>query len=525
MLLDDIKNKIDGVDVVSFDIFDTLLLRPYADPETLWEHLAYIYNVDNFKNIRKWAFLDAREKYCNDDVEDVTFEQIYEFIPEEYKLLKDKELEFEYKLLQQNFETKQVYDYALEKGKKVIAVSDMYLSKEFLKKVLDKNGFDNIYKIYVSSETKMLKRKGRIFQYVLKDLNLKPSKILHIGDNKLADVEIPEQAGLSVVYYPKIIDKYFKVSKKAKVFYKKYKYLQFDSSIMFGLFALFLHNNKLLNNNFENDKYWYKLGTEYAAPLVLEYTKWLNSKLVEDDINEVLFVARDGYLLQKTFEKINPNIKTHYVYAPRIISLAGTLDFDKKFEFSETESISGIIALKDYFSAKYNDDEKEQDADVSITTVKDAYKFFKKKEPLWKQYSKKEVELYREYIKSLNIVKNTKVAMVDVMTTFFTAQVFLDKVLSDNAVKGYYYWIPQFYRTNYDKKLNYTSASVNGYYIPFVELLITSPEMPIVGLKDNKPIYKENVSESEKIRLSVFSYIAEGTMDFVDFSMQIFKGI
>ena len=40
--INDIKQKILKHDVISFDIFDTLILRPYVKPTDLFEHLDHI---------------------------------------------------------------------------------------------------------------------------------------------------------------------------------------------------------------------------------------------------------------------------------------------------------------------------------------------------------------------------------------------------------------------------------------------------------------------------------------------------
>lgn len=528
MFLDDIKQKINEHNLISFDIFDTLLLRPYVTPENLWDHLGDIYNVANFRNIRWWAFLDAREKYCKEGIDEVTIDQIYEFIPEEYKFLQEKEMDLEFKVLQQNYEMKQVVDFAIASGKKVIAVSDMYLPKYFLRKLLDKNGYSEISQIYVSSEIKLLKGRGELYNYVLNEEKISASKVLHIGDNFHSDVEMAKKNGIDAVYYPKIIDKYFENNFRAKDYYEKNK-ISLETSIMIGLFALFLHNNNLLTpTELDSEKYWYKIGVEYAAPLAFGFSQWLDKKFKEDNIEEALFVARDGYILQKVFEIVNPHFKTHYIYAPRMLSLAGSLDLDKKFEYSDFESISGIKALKNYFENKYeNINDENSDNEPDLSSRRSAYKYFMEKKAVWKKYSEAEIEYYKNYLEFLHKEDTAKfanrIAMVDLMTTFYTAQVFLQKVLSHKDTIGYYYWVAPEYQHHYSKFLKFTSFSQYRYYIPFVELLITSPELPITGIKDFKPVYKSNNVEKEIIRAEISKYISKGAVDFVQFIYKIFS--
>lgn len=47
-LLQKVKEACKHADIISFDIFDTLLLRPYIRPTDLFLHLEYICNKPNF---------------------------------------------------------------------------------------------------------------------------------------------------------------------------------------------------------------------------------------------------------------------------------------------------------------------------------------------------------------------------------------------------------------------------------------------------------------------------------------------
>lgn len=168
-------------DIISFDIFDTLLVRPYAKPTDLFRHMEKLYKIKGFYKNRIRAEEQARYKHI--DFEDITLEQIYEEIEEKYKPFKEKEMELEEKILTVHKENKKLYDYALNIGKKIIIASDMYLPKDFIEKILMKNGYTNYHKIYLSSDLKLSKASGNLYKYIIDDLNIKPSSMLHIGDN------------------------------------------------------------------------------------------------------------------------------------------------------------------------------------------------------------------------------------------------------------------------------------------------------------------------------------------------------
>lgn len=520
MFLDGIKSIIDNCEVVSFDIFDTLLLRPYVNPNDLFAHLGFLNNIDNFKNIRWWAFLDARKKFCINNVDEVTLDEIYEFIPDEYKFMKGKELELELQILQQNPEMKEVWDYARSCGKKLIVVSDMYLPKDMLLQILAEKGFlpDEIF---VSSEYKQLKAHSNLYKIVLSKLDIAADRILHIGDNLNADVEKARENGLLAVHYPKVIDRYFDSNPRVRDFYNKNKKVV-SNSIMIGISALVLHRKNLLSVELSPEEYWYKIGVEYAGILAYSFMTWLNSQLKDEGINEALFVARDGYSLKKVLEIINPHIKSHYIYAPRILALAATLDLGKKFESGGFESITGVNALIKYFSEKYPEEFIPDVAEVK--TDKDAYYFFRDNKQKLKEFAARELRMYENYLASLGI-KNDKLAFVDMMTTFFTGHTLVAKALPEKEVKGFYYWIADFYKLSYKQKLKFERFASRNYDIPFVELLITSSEGPIVGIADNKPVYKSSQSGAELIRASVYPQIESGNLDFVKTICSIFKGL
>ena len=54
------NNLIEKVDVISFDIFDTLLIRPYLSPVDLFEHIEKQYKFSDFKKERILAEKRAR---------------------------------------------------------------------------------------------------------------------------------------------------------------------------------------------------------------------------------------------------------------------------------------------------------------------------------------------------------------------------------------------------------------------------------------------------------------------------------
>jgi len=176
------KKKIARAEVVSVDIFDTLLLRPYLSPRDLFLHIEIDQCLEGFAFARREAELSARKK--NPDKQEICYDDIYNEIEARFSSAKKIELDWEFMVLQPNPEMKILWDYALELNKKVIVISDMYHSYEDLSQLLIKNKFHAFAHLYVSSRYGKTKKKGTLFEQVFHDLHVNPQEFVHIGDNK-----------------------------------------------------------------------------------------------------------------------------------------------------------------------------------------------------------------------------------------------------------------------------------------------------------------------------------------------------
>lgn len=190
---DEIKRMMKKSEVISFDVFDTLIARTVGRPEDIFDLVEKRYNaqaalpMSNFKKIRMAAERAARK---NASKEEITLPEIYEMMEVDDAIRKhlmklEKETEFMNTFAKP--EGRELYNYAVKKGKKILIVSDMYLDSEFIKKVLEKNGYRNYQKLFVSSEYGVQKKTGSLFEQVILKTGYRPEQILHIGDNPVSD--------------------------------------------------------------------------------------------------------------------------------------------------------------------------------------------------------------------------------------------------------------------------------------------------------------------------------------------------
>lgn len=203
MRVEDIQAEIRKADVVSFDIFDTLIKRDVKSPIDIFVKVESVYNqnsanrIDNFKQKRIEAENRARKASA---YEEITLKDIYDCLNgcvcNKRNLMNIEEMaEIETCIL--NEEMKELYEYTLRIKKPVIITSDMYLSEEIIKKILGKCGYQNYDKLYLSSVYRKTKSRGTIFRLIKEEFHDK--KIVHIGDDFKADYVQANRNGITGV--------------------------------------------------------------------------------------------------------------------------------------------------------------------------------------------------------------------------------------------------------------------------------------------------------------------------------------
>lgn len=193
---------VDKADVVSFDIFDTLIKRNIARPHDIHDVVArrapsnLIHDKANWRNVRVNAEHAARKATSN---EEITIDEIYAQIgflsDEQRKELIDLEVAIELDYCVANPPLKSVYKHALTAGKHVIITSDMYLPRSIIEQILKNADITGYEKLLLSSELMLTKQKGSVFN-LLKEVYPKPQVIFHIGDNPRGDFLVPKVKGL-----------------------------------------------------------------------------------------------------------------------------------------------------------------------------------------------------------------------------------------------------------------------------------------------------------------------------------------
>jgi FMN phosphatase YigB (HAD superfamily) len=111
------------------------------------------------------------------------------------------ELDLHFRLTEVNAEVKAFIERAVSHGKRVIAVSDTYLGGGELARLLQMHGVTGIDRVYASCDFGLTKFHGNLYSHVLAEEGVKPSRLLHFGDNRLADSWSARQLGIRALHY------------------------------------------------------------------------------------------------------------------------------------------------------------------------------------------------------------------------------------------------------------------------------------------------------------------------------------
>lgn len=312
-------------DVISFDIFDTLIFRPFADPNDIHYLTSYNHYLYNFKNIRIQA-----EKECRDLHEqqfgnrEVTIYDIYKRLSYYANInvneSVDNEFQMELDICSANPYMLKVFKMLKSQGKRIIAVSDMYYPEQLLKKLLMHVGFDGFEKIYVSCDYHMRKSTGNLYKAVQNELGTH-LKICHIGDNWSSDILQAKKSGWEAKHYRNVnaIGKTYRVKGMSEIIGSAYR----------GIV------NKRIHSGNEVYSPYFEYGYIYGGIYILGYCCWIHKYALEHNIDKILFLARDGDIYQKIYSQLFQDIPFDYVYWSRIANIKYSIDDMKYYFFKE----------------------------------------------------------------------------------------------------------------------------------------------------------------------------------------------
>lgn len=189
----------------------------------------------------------------------------------------------------------------------IYLIEDSYLPQGIIREIL--TNIHDIFKdipMILSGEANGIKKNGSIYWDFCQENDIASGEWMHIGtDEKLDGIQVMKCGGIPDIH----------LSEKLSVFeeniLKRYK-----SSLAC---QLLLGVVRLLKSEEKTD--FYKIGLSWTMPILYGYVSWILEQVDKQDIKEVFFIARDGYILKKMADVLikerKLDIQTHYIYGSR----------------------------------------------------------------------------------------------------------------------------------------------------------------------------------------------------------------
>jgi len=278
----ELEQKITAAAAVSFDFFDTLFVRSLLAPEDVFDIIGRRFGINNFRSMRQAAQIEAFRRMHHVGLNEITLASIYACFdqlvvqPEE---LMQAEYELELSLIHPNAELIELFVKTVASGKPVVLSSDMYLPIEFFTEAFQLYGLA-LVPMFISSARNATKRDhGELYDIVAAELGLAHERILHVGDNLDSDVKQAKAKGLTTFYY-----------REYRCPPKLHHYTP-EASLARGL--LRKHNIQIRADTYQ------ELGFLYGGPAAVGFLDWITEQAQRDKIDRILFLARDGYILDR----------------------------------------------------------------------------------------------------------------------------------------------------------------------------------------------------------------------------------
>lgn len=190
-------------------------------------------------------------------------------------------------------------------GYLIYLVSDFYLPKDIISKIIEHHGFLDLFEdVFISCSVNASKENGSIYDDVLQCLKMSPDKVVMVGDNMQSDVINAEKRGLTSIHLNhfshKLRNKQNILGKDQESFIKACRHV--EKACLKSKYAF----------------------SEYITHFYF-FTERLYINARKNKIKDLFFLAREGHYLKELFDNYQElhqfpqesRINTHYLKASR----------------------------------------------------------------------------------------------------------------------------------------------------------------------------------------------------------------
>jgi len=312
--------------VASFDVFDTVLTRAVGLPSTVFLLLGRRLTNMSLIQCTPEAFARARieaelRAYKNVADGKVMLKQIYSELKtalwlteKQCNQLINLELELENELIRMVPGARNRIWKSRANGQRVVFMSDMYLTSNFIQKQLACHGlWVDSDKCYVSCEYGKSKVTGDLFQELVQSEAVPPKLVSHCGNNMKYDVRMAKAQGLQVEPflegnlngYEQILESYAWATEGL-------------TSVMAGASRL---ARLAVPVSSPEQQALCNVSAGVLAPTLVGFVMWLLQNMQQRGLQRLYFVSRDGQVLieiaRRLADKLKVSCELRYIYGSR----------------------------------------------------------------------------------------------------------------------------------------------------------------------------------------------------------------
>lgn len=314
-------------EVISFDVFDTLLMRCTLTPEDVFTLVERRLGIPGLARARAQAE-HALYRQGNPTLEEIAQEtgRLRGLTAAQTASLAPAELAVEQSVLTVRREAADLLAFARAQGKRVYLISDMYLSEAQLGALLAAQGIVDYDGLFVSTPCGSLKTQ-HLFEIFR--ARVPAASYLHFGDNEEADVRCARRAGLDAFWLPSAAalleaSAWRGIETQCHQPAERLLLGALMAEVFGSPFALSGTDGRPVITSARS------FGAVLLAPLLSALLLWL-LRQTAGRYDTLLWSARDGYLpllMQRCAEEIFPGAELpqgRYLYISRIAAVAAGL--------------------------------------------------------------------------------------------------------------------------------------------------------------------------------------------------------
>lgn len=486
-------------DAVSFDLFDTLVMRQVLFPADVFELVddrlrQHGIMIEDFPAKRM-----ASEKELSRD-RAPRLSEIYAHMKQAYQLSEIEpeqmavlEWEIDCGLVVPRREVCRLLADLEARGKKVYIVTDSYYNKKQITRILKKCGITHYTDVFVSCEYGRGKTQG-LFHDFKETVDV--WSYLHIGDDVAADVESAEKNGISAFRLYSGIDLLEQAGYMGLWDYTQ----QLSDKIKIGMFVANVFNDPF---QFETEECRigvhtaYDIGYVFFAPMICDFILWFRGQAEKYGLENILFCARDGYLVKQLYDELCNRISSVYFLTSRMAAIRAGMENEADIRYVGEMKFSGSLVqqLEERFGIQTDEDRERKSGRTELLDYK--------KEILERALVSR--KNYLTYIGKLNL-KQGETGFFDFVAKG-TTQMYMGRLMEQH-LKGIYFLRLEKERMQgknldiisfYDTQEMNNSIIFRDYYI--LETMLTAPMPSLKEFDANgNPVYAEETRGESDIR-------------------------